>query len=173
VVARKAEVRFYFDADILGVAHVICGLRNDATYPGDSGALIHKRKRERCPIAPGTPDDVWVPQVTKLNWLIISRDHNIRENPLERRVVRESGARMIALSGEHAGSKWVQLELIMKHWRRIELLAIQPGPFIYLATYSRMKALDLSDTPGPRRSPQPRTRRAAVDRSAEQGLWEA
>ncbi|GEL16931.1 hypothetical protein [Pseudonocardia asaccharolytica] len=34
---KPATVRFYFDADVLGLglAHQIAGLRPDATYPGD------------------------------------------------------------------------------------------------------------------------------------------
>jgi hypothetical protein len=33
--ARPATVRFYFDADVLGVAKVVAALRSDVTYPGD------------------------------------------------------------------------------------------------------------------------------------------
>jgi hypothetical protein len=36
--ARPATVRFYFDADVLGVAKVVAALRSDVTYPGDRGA---------------------------------------------------------------------------------------------------------------------------------------
>lgn len=39
--AKPAVVRFYLDADVLGLAHVVAGLRNDATYPGDPGAVIN------------------------------------------------------------------------------------------------------------------------------------
>lgn len=37
---KPAEVRFYIDADILGVGHVLAGLRPDVTYPGDPGAVV-------------------------------------------------------------------------------------------------------------------------------------
>lgn len=30
---KPADVRFYFDADILGLAKLIAGLRSDVTYP--------------------------------------------------------------------------------------------------------------------------------------------
>lgn len=69
--ARLAAVRFYFDADVLGLAHVVAGLRSDATYPGDPGAVIKRRERPACPIAdPAARDDVWIPQVATLGWLI-------------------------------------------------------------------------------------------------------
>jgi hypothetical protein len=42
---KPADVRFYFDADVLGVAKVLAQLRPDITYPGDPGAIIHRRQR--------------------------------------------------------------------------------------------------------------------------------
>jgi len=145
VVVKAAQVRFYFDEDIQRLAHTIARLRHDCTYPGDPGAFIHKRERAACPIERGTKDTAWVPLVASKGWLIISRDFNIRENPAERRAVRETGARMVALSGQDAANTWGQLELLMRYWRRIEELADEPGPFIYLASRSRLKLLDLAD----------------------------
>lgn len=51
---KPAEVRFYFDADILGLGKLISGLRPDCTYPGDPGDVIHKRQRPPCSIT--SPD---------------------------------------------------------------------------------------------------------------------
>jgi hypothetical protein len=42
---KPAEIRFYLDADILGLAHVLVGLRPDVTYSGDPGGVMHKRLR--------------------------------------------------------------------------------------------------------------------------------
>lgn len=142
---KPAEVRFYVDADLLGLAKVLASLRFDVTYPGDPGAVIYKHQRPPCLISdPAAPDTSWLPQVAEQGWLIISRDHNIRENPAERRAVLESGARMVALAGADAGNKWNQLELVLRHWRRIETLTTEPGPFIYSATYARLTMLDLA-----------------------------
>ena len=72
---RAAQVRFYVDADILGLGKILGSLRNDVTYPGDPGAVIHKRQREPCPIAsPDVLDTDWIPQVAARGWLIITRD---------------------------------------------------------------------------------------------------
>jgi hypothetical protein len=142
---KSAEVRYYFDEDILRLAHTISRLRSDCTYPGDPGAVIHRRQRPGCPVARGSKDTVWVPAVAAQGWVIITRDHNIRENPAERRAVRENGARMVALSGEDGRNTWGQLELFMRYWRQIEEVASRPGPFIYLASRSRMRLLDLAD----------------------------
>jgi hypothetical protein len=38
---RAAQVRIYVDADIIGLGKIIASLRNDVTYPGDPGAVIH------------------------------------------------------------------------------------------------------------------------------------
>ena len=57
--ASAATVRFYFDADVLGVAKVVAALRYDATYPGDPGATINKRIRPACPVTtPAVKDEV-------------------------------------------------------------------------------------------------------------------
>lgn len=142
--SRRAEVRFYLDEDILGLAHTIARLRNDVTYPGDPGTTIHRRERAPSPVAKGTKDTVWVPQVAALGWVIVSRDHNIRENPAERHAVRTAGAKMVALSGDDATGTWNQLRLFMRWWPRIEETHTEVGPFIYLAGKSRFKPLDIS-----------------------------
>ena len=68
--AQAATVRFYFDADVLGLAHVVCSLRPDSTFPGDLGATIKRRIRP----VDSVPD--------RRNWVIISRDshHRIATN---------------------------------------------------------------------------------------------
>ena len=81
---RAATVRFYFDADVLGLAKVIAALRPDATYPGDPGAVIHKRLRPPCRIEkPATPDHVWIPVVAQEGWVIITRDSRIQHHRAE------------------------------------------------------------------------------------------
>jgi hypothetical protein len=111
---------------LLGLAKVLAPLRPDLTYPGDPGAVIHKRTRPACQITS--------PSVKE----------RISTNIAERRSVLEHGARMVALWGQHAGNKWVQLELVMRHWRRIEKLTEEPGPFIYRATYGGLRPVRLS-----------------------------
>jgi PIN like domain len=136
---REANVRIYFDADILGLAHIIVALRRDCTYPGHPGDVLHKQRRPPCVVHDkATNDTEWVPLVTRHAMIIISRDHKVRDNPAERRTVRECGARMLALSGEDARTKWGQLELFMQRWRRIEALHEEQGPFIYIASRSRL-----------------------------------
>jgi hypothetical protein len=94
---RAAQVRIYVDADILALGKILAGLRNDVTYPGDPGAVIHKRQRAPCPIAsPDVLDSDWIPQVAARGWLIITRDSMIIQNRNEIAAVRENKAKMVA-----------------------------------------------------------------------------
>jgi hypothetical protein len=89
VTPRAAEVRIYIDADILGFGQVIAALRSDVTYPGDPGALIHKRQRPLCPItSPDILDPDWIPEVARRGWLIVTRDSN--SLPTETRSLRSA-----------------------------------------------------------------------------------
>lgn len=133
---KPATVRFFFDADVLGLAKTLVALRADITYPGDPGGVVHKRERPRCPItSPATLDSVWIPEVARLGWLIITRDRHIRDHRAEIDAVRENGAKMVALAGDEARGTWNQLEVLMCQWRSIDQRVVnEPGPFIYRAT---------------------------------------
>jgi PIN like domain len=142
--AKPAEVRFYFDADVLGVAKVVASLRFDVTYPGDAGAVIHRRTRPPCIVeSPAAPDTEWIPRVTAAGWLIVTRDSRIQDHRAEIEAVRAAGARMVALSGRDAIGTWDQLEVVMSQWRAIERLLDQPGPFIYRASRTNLRAVPL------------------------------
>jgi len=143
--AKPATVRFYVDADVLGLAKVLVQVRPDVTYPGDPGGVVHKRQRPPCPISsPAVLDPVWIPRVAAQDWLIITRDANIADNRAEIAAVRDNGARMVALAGREAIGTWAQLEVVITQWRAIEALSSQPGPFIYSATRSRLRPVDLA-----------------------------
>jgi hypothetical protein len=142
---KPAEVRFYLDADLLGLAHVLAKLRPDVTYPGDPGAVIHKRQRSPCPI-PDTAvqDHVWIPEVARRGWLILTRDRRIQERPAEIAAVRDFGARLVALTGGDAGSVFAQLEVVMCRWRDLEACITEPPPFIYAATRTSFRRISLT-----------------------------
>lgn len=144
--ARPAAVRFYFDADVLGLALLLGQERVDFTYPGDQGGRIKKRIRPPCPITtPSAPDEEWIPLVAERGWLIITRDRHIQEKRAELHAVRDHGARMVNLASPDASTTWAQLEVVMTRWREIEALLAAPGPFIYIATRTgRFRAVDLS-----------------------------
>jgi len=109
---RLAQVGVYVDAYIFGLGKILGSLRYDVTYPGDPGAVIHRRERPTCPIAsPAVLDPDWIPEVASRGWLIITRDSKIIENRNEIAAVRENNAKMVALNQQDAQTKWGQLEV--------------------------------------------------------------
>jgi PIN like domain len=142
---RPANVRFYFDADVLGLAKAINNLRADITFPGDPGGLVHKRRRAPCPIgSTATPDVEWIPIVAARRWVIITRDSRIQEHRAEIDAVRQHGARMVALSGREAMTRWDQLEILRCQWRQVEAIVDAEAPAIYRATRTSLKPLPLA-----------------------------
>lgn len=142
---RPVAPRFYFDADVLGLAKLLCQERADCTYPGDLGGRIKKRLRPACIIArPDTKDSVWIPTVAAQGWLIVTRDKQIQGNRAEIDAVRDHKAKMLNLASADARNTWSQLEVFMTRWREIEALVDQPGPFIYIASRTgRLRTIDL------------------------------
>lgn len=131
---KPAEVLFYFDEDVLGIAKVLARLRSDVTYPGDPGAVVNGRQRPACFVTRETKDREWIPLVAQAGWVVVTRDSAIQRHTAEIGAVRSAGGRMVALSGREATSNWTQLEIVMTKWREIEALVALPGPFIYAVT---------------------------------------
>lgn len=141
---KQAVVRYYFDADILDVGKLISSLRSDCTYPGDPGAEIHKHKRLKCVVEnTDIPDADWIPQVTKQDLIIITRDNKIQHRVAEVQAVLKYKARVVVLLGKVAKTTWDKLEILMIQWRRIEKLQEKSGPFIYQASRSNLKKVPI------------------------------
>lgn len=81
--------------------------------------------------------------MTAQGLLIITRDADIQRRVAEVRAVVEHGASMIALASADARTVWDQLEVFINQWRAIEGLHGLPGPFIYRASRTALKKLDL------------------------------
>jgi PIN like domain len=143
--AKPAIVHFYLDADVLGLAKVLAGLRADITYPGDqSGPVSGGRRRESCAItSTAVADTEWIPVTAQMGWLIITRDRHIQEHRAEIDAVRVYGARMVVLGGEEAKDTFHQLEVLMCQWRKVGALLARPGPFIYIATRTALREVAL------------------------------
>ena len=143
--AKPAIVRFYVDADVLGLAKILVQMRPDVTYPGDPGGIVKGRRiRPPCPIIdPGAPDRVWIPETARQQWLIITRDRHIQDHSAEIEAVRVSGARMVNLSGAEALDTFHQMEALMCQWQKVYALLDEPGPFIYSLTRTTLRPLPL------------------------------
>jgi len=134
------SVRFYVDADTLGLARILCRIRSDVTYPGDPGDPAARPPRPPCPITdPETPDPVWIPVVAAAGWLILTRDQHIRTRPAEIKAVVDSGARLVAIVASSPNERLNNfgiLEIVMINWRRIDGIESLPGPYVYTASRS-------------------------------------
>jgi PIN like domain len=143
--AKPAIVRYYVDADVLGLAKILTQIRGDVTYPGDPGGPVKGgRVRAPCTITQvDTDDEIWIPETARQGWLIITRDRHIQDHRAEIEAVRSSGARMINLAGEEAIGTFAQLEVLMCQWRRVINLLEEKGPFIYTLTRTRLRRIEL------------------------------
>lgn len=133
-------IRFYVDADLLGVAKILAEVRSDITQPGDPGGRgADGFDRPPYPVQPGNKDVDWLPKVARADWIIISRDRHIQHRPAERATLIGAGARMFRLDARHRLNKWQQLEIIVTQWRRFEEMANLPGPWLYTATRTTLR----------------------------------
>jgi hypothetical protein len=76
-------------------------------------------------------------------WVIITRDRRIQDHRAEIDAVRTHSAKMINLASADASTTWAQLEVFMSRWRQIEAAASEAGPFIYVASRTVFRSIDL------------------------------
>jgi len=143
--AKPAIVRYYVDADVLGLAKILVQVRGDVTYPGDPGGSVKGgRVRAPCTITQvDTDDEIWIPETARQGWLVITRDRHIQDHRAEIEAVRSSSARMVNLAGEEAIGTFAQLQVLMSQWRRITSLLEEEGPFIYSLTRTKLRRIEL------------------------------
>lgn len=142
---RIHRVRYFFDEDVLMLGKMMAQILLEATHPGDPGRTQRRRRRLPCTLVQkGDKDDDWIPRVAEAGWLIITRDSKIQRQPRQKALVRESGARMVALNGLDAVRAIDQLKLLMRHWDDVDALVEKPGPYIYTLTKTTMRPIDLT-----------------------------
>jgi hypothetical protein len=79
--------------------------------------------------------------VAELGWIVITRDRHMLSRPAERFEIVQSGGRHVRLDpSKKQLRKWDQLELLMIRWKSIEAIADNPGPWVYAATRTRLRA---------------------------------
>lgn len=134
-------LRYYIDADLLGVAKLLVQVRPDVTYAGDPGGLgPDRRLRPACAITPETPDAVWIPRVASMGWVVISRDRHILHRPAEKQAIVDHAARIITLDARKTQlTKWLELEIVVSQWRAVEQLTTTPGPWVYTASRTGLR----------------------------------
>jgi hypothetical protein len=76
----------------------------------------------------------WLPIVRGRGWAVIMRDKRIRRRPVERQRFLDHGVRAFCLTGAGNQTSWQILQLIVRHWDRIEVASARPAPFIFAVT---------------------------------------
>jgi hypothetical protein len=112
---------------MLSIAKALRAVRRDVVHPG----------HPECPTIPlGAKDVEWLPIVGNEGWAVIMRDKRIRRRPIEKQRFVDHGVRAFCLTGAGNQTSWHMLQLVVRHWDRIEAAAAQPGPFIFAVTTS-------------------------------------
>lgn len=143
-------IRFYVDADLIGLGKLLVQVRTDVTYAGDPGGLgINKKLRPPSPIEPGVKDHIWIPRIAQEGWVVITKDRHMESRPWELDLIVSSGARHVRIQGPPVEKKrklrkWDQLEIVVRNWTAIERLVDEPGPWIHTATRTRLSRLPLT-----------------------------
>ena len=140
---RLVAPRYYVDEDVQALGKLLGQVKIDVTYVGDPGRVHNRRERPACDLVHRSDlDEDWIPRVAASGMLIITRDSQIHAHTRLLTVVRDSGARMVALAGKDAGTPFEQLRTVLAHWDAIEALPTT-GPFIYSVTRTTFREVPL------------------------------
>lgn len=87
-------------------------------------------------------DEWWIRDITERSHAILTQDARILTDPVERSVVMEAGARVVALgSGEY--SQWDKLRAVARNWSAIDALLDGDGPAAIVVSLSEASRIDL------------------------------
>lgn len=124
---RPENVVFFVDRS-LGKRHVVDALRK-------LGAMVEVHDDH---FATDATDAMWIAEVSRRGWVVLTKDQRIRHRPLERAVVIASGAKLFTLTaGNLSGAEMAAV--FVRHFSRMSRLAKgEPPPFIALVSRSRV-----------------------------------
>lgn len=118
--ARLASLTFFLDHQI-GRYQVADALRG-------AGALVEVHLDH----FPGDMADAdWIPDVAKRNWVMITKDKNIRRNPLERAAYQAAGLRGFVCTGRDMNAKELGNLLVQCLPGMTRRVAGRAGPLLF------------------------------------------
>lgn len=80
-----------------------------------------------------TPDPVWLSEMGRRGWVVLTRDKHIKTRPAEKQAIIDAGVGCFVINQKQNLSRWGYLKLIAKSLDEIEaVFAAEPTPFIYL-----------------------------------------
>jgi hypothetical protein len=90
--------------------------------------------------AQALPDEVWLRDAGRKDWIVLTKDDAIRRRPAERDALTQAGVRVFCLtSAQLRGAE--QTERFVKNRHRILRQANKPGPYIYGVYESGLRRL--------------------------------
>lgn len=120
--ADRRGIRWFADESVLGLGKLLARERDDVAYPGHPACTG---------LEPGALDTEWMPLVAAWGWVVFHRDRRIRTRPAELEIFRAEGLRAVWFAGKKDLSPYGQLELLQRHWQRLEreVQRLGPGPW--------------------------------------------
>ena len=78
-----------------------------------------------------TEDSVWIPEVAKRGWIVVTRDKRIRSKRAELDAILKSGLSMFVFVQKRDPDRWGWVELVVRRWKEIKAFAAaERKPFI-------------------------------------------
>lgn len=77
------------------------------------------------------PDVLWIPEVARRGWVLITKDQNIRRNPLERETYRAAKLRGFVATGDNMNAKELGDLLVRCLPGMLRRSAGKPGPSLF------------------------------------------
>lgn len=129
----KAQAPEFFVDRSLGKS-IVQGLRTTGLTV-HSMADIYGEKRAQL-----LADEVWLRDVGRNDWIVLTKDDAIRRRPAERDALTEAAARVFCLTNRHlSGTEQTGRFVANRH--RILRQARKPGPYIYGVYEESLKRL--------------------------------
>lgn len=119
--ARRPEPLVFFLDESLDSPTIAVALR-------DAGANI-ERATERFPR--GTPDEVWLAEAGRRQWIVLTRDQRIRYRQLELVALTEARVRAFVFTGGNVTLGDTAAILVNALPRMTRISRSDPGPFVY------------------------------------------
>jgi hypothetical protein len=88
------------------------------------------------------PDVEWIPEVARRDWVLITKDQNIRRNPLERRAYELSGLRGFVVTGKDMTGGELAVLLVQCLHGMARRVSGRRGPLLFtisrIGTFSKL-----------------------------------
>ena len=81
--------------------------------------------------AQNAPDREWIPQVGQREWVLVTKDKNIRRNPLEREAYEENKVRGFIVTGKEMGGQDLAELLVRCLPGMVRRAAGRQGPMLF------------------------------------------